>query len=169
MIDWAHLSPTQGMPPFPKSLITFPSLEHGSLWMIYWSSQLYLLRSLVAGLSMASEAVIDYVPAANPEVMHDRMQAAVDNICDVVPFMLGEVALDGDSTGQQSGKALGSYFLTRILDTVNEVTFLPKDQRQWTLDVLSRIGRERGIRGAIVVRDKWASVYGERATGTRIR
>jgi hypothetical protein len=156
-VDWTYLSPAQDRPPFPRLYITFPSLQHGSLWMIYWSSQLYLLRSLLIGVNVASVVIRDYVPGIHREVMHVRIQEAVDNICNVVPFMLGEVASDSDPTGQQSGRAIGSYFLTRILDTVNEVTFLPKDQRQWTLNILSRIGREWGIRGALEVRDKWAS------------
>jgi hypothetical protein len=134
---------------FISKLYTFPEIQDGCRWSVYWTSRIQLLGAINEGLNMVSRTAMRYDSPLSRDVINLGMQSAADSICSAVPFMIGEVDPEGRPLVGQRGQALGAYFATRFIHIVNEVPFLPEQQRLWTLDCLLKLGQVWGIGAAL--------------------
>ncbi|KAK7219674.1 hypothetical protein V2G26_007677 [Clonostachys chloroleuca] len=134
---------------FISKLYTFPEIQDGCRWSVYWTSRIQLLGAINDGLDLVSGTGKRYNSPLSQEAINLGMQSAADSICSAVPFMIGEVDPEGCPLVGQRGQALGAYFATRFIHIVNEVPFLPEQQRLWTLDCLLKLGQVWGIGAAL--------------------
>ncbi|CAH0053826.1 unnamed protein product [Clonostachys solani] len=134
---------------FISKLYTFPEIQDGCRWSVYWTSRIQLLGAINEGLDLVSRTGMRYNSPLSRQAINLGMQSAADSICSAIPFMLGEVDPEGRPLVGQRGQALGAYFATRFIHIVNEVPFLPEQQRLWTLGCLLKLGQVWGIGAAL--------------------
>ncbi|KFA53237.1 hypothetical protein S40293_10083 [Stachybotrys chartarum IBT 40293] len=145
---------------FAEKVYTYTSMQEACHWVTYWSGHMVLLSALLDSIHLAERLGLGYtVPQARDRITTDLLGSA-NAICSSVPFMLGEIDTRGNPLIGTKGKALGAYFLTRFLAIISETTPLPKQQRLWTLDCLSRIGYNWGIGAAFSARTKCVQMDG---------
>lgn len=77
-------------------------------------------------------------------------------LCSSVPYLLGHVAKDGKAKAIEDTPAFGAFFATRSLFVTAQLPGLPEEQVNWILDRLGEIGREKGIRRALILRESIA-------------
>ncbi|CAG9993148.1 unnamed protein product [Clonostachys byssicola] len=144
---------------FISKLYTFPQIQDGCRWSVYWTSRIQLLGAIIEGLNLVSQTGMRYNSPLSREAINHGMQSAADSICSTVPFMIGEVDPEGCPMVGQGGQALGAYFATRFIHIVNEIPFLPEQQRLWTLDCLLKLGQVWGIGAALQSRAQITKRY----------
>lgn len=139
-------------------LYIFSGIQDGCRWLTCWTSRIYLLRAILDGLAKLSTSNSTYTSPLSHGKIQSTILKMADCICSSVPSMIGEVDDEGRPSANK-GIALGAYFMTRFLDIINEIPWLPLKQRLWSWDVLDRLGREWGIGGALRARTRWMGVY----------
>lgn len=142
---------------FSPAHITFPSVSVAGVWLAYWLARLTVLRSLssILPLHLAS--------CPPPELSMADVRAEMLNtatfICSSIPAIIGA---DDSGEADSGGQGIGAFFATGALYITAGLPGLPDDQVAWALDKLEFIGRERGIRHALVRREELLRARSER-------
>lgn len=144
------------LPVYPTIHHAFDSIQHGALWVAFWCAEIQYLQQLKS-LSITFEQVQPEEKALWNDSLRGhityRTSTAIDHICGMAKFMLGDMA-DSDDTEVQS--SLGAFFLLRGLYVAAQVDSLTDKQKAFVFDMLTRIGRQKGIELALRCRDELA-------------
>ena len=147
-------------PRFPKAIYACNGIEPVFGWHAMWCCRIHLLHAMLEYRSTLSEIDLVGSPLASVTRINHELQTMVDNICNTVPFMLGEIDQTGALRPPGKGQAIGAYFLLFSLDVASYVTILPRSQQKWIEDRLSHIGHVFGIQQAFAIRDFHAKQRG---------
>ena len=145
----------ESTPAFHYICHTFKDIKDGARWLVYWSSRIRLLQSLMkcsehlentrAGDSNHEQHAIGLVN------LRAAILELVDNVLCCKAFLLGQITSDGTPSSEGKAKGLGAYFLLCGLKAVIAVLeFTSYEQRQWLTDALKQIGHVYGVKSALV-------------------
>ena len=152
-------SPTNSEPEDDGRLFYFRSLQHGAVWMLYWTTSIHLLQSLTKGYttlftdSQRYDANQDEALAMS--WINEKLLETVDDLISCAPYLLGDIDKRGQISIGKKSKALGTFFLFRGLMTANSVDNLRLQQRLMILAFLDRISGSFGISMASKVKNQW--------------
>ncbi|KFY65458.1 hypothetical protein V497_01392 [Pseudogymnoascus sp. VKM F-4516 (FW-969)] len=136
--------------PFPVTALVFPTLPVGGVWVAKWLAQLSVLRNLVLLAPIALEMGI---PCEPPIEIREQVRSVAVLLCSAVPYLLGNVADDGQGKDAEDTPDIGAFFAVRALFVAAKLPMLSEEQVSWMLDRLEEIGRERGIHRALLLRE----------------
>lgn len=136
--------------PFPWTAVVFPALSVGGVWVAKWLAQLSGLRNLVLLAPIALKLGIRCLP---PTEIREQVRSVALLLCSAVPYLLGNVADNGQGKAAEDTPDVGAFFAVRSLFVVAKLPGLAKEQVSWTLERLEEIGRERGINRALLLRE----------------
>lgn len=136
--------------PFPARVLVFPTLSVGGVWMAKWLAQLAVLRNMVLLEPIVRKIG---VPFPLPAEIREQVASVAALLCSTVPYLLGNVAQDGQARASGDTPAVGAFFAVRSLFVTAQLPGLTREQVSWMLDRLEEIGRERGIHRALFLRE----------------
>jgi hypothetical protein len=136
--------------PFPATVLVFPTLSVGGVWMARWLAQLAVLRNMVLLEPIARKIGVPYPP---PAEIREQVGSVAMLLCSTVPYLLGHVAEDGQARAARDTPAVGAFFAARSLFVTAQLPGLTAEQVCWMLDRLEEIGREKGINRALLLRE----------------
>lgn len=139
--------------PFPLTVVVFPTLSVGGMWTAKWLAQMSVLRSMI---QLAPVALNIGVPCPPPAEIGKQIRSVAALLCSSIPYLLGHVDEDGKAKALEDTPAIGAFFATRSLFVTAQLPRLPEEQVNWILDRLGEIGREKGIRRALILRESIA-------------
>jgi hypothetical protein len=134
---------------FPATALAFPTLSVGGVWVAKWLAQLSVLRSLVLLAPIALKMGIQCPPLTE---IREEVRSVAVLLCSAVPYLLGNVTDDGRVKAAEDNPDVGAFFAVRLLSVTAKLPMLSEEQASWMLDRLEEIGRERGIRRALLLR-----------------
>lgn len=143
-----------GTKPFPSTVSVFPTIAVGGIWVANWLAQLSVLRNLILLMPIALRMGIPYPP---PTEIRQQIKSTAMLLCSVVPYLLGNVAEDGKAKTVEDTPDLGAFFAVRSLFVAAKLPGSSEEQVTWMLDRLEEIGRDRGIRRALLLRESLIS------------
>ena len=143
----SHLLPMQ-----PTNVHVYHDIWVASLWNHYRFARIRLLETLVD-----CESRLDF-----PETLEMRLQESsislrnwnetsvkmVDDICASVPFLMGDVDVQGNLSRGSGGIALGGYYLLWPLHVASSTRIVGADQKAWIKGRLRHLGTVMGINQA---------------------
>ena len=143
----SHLLPMQ-----PSNVHVYNDIWVASLWNHYRFARIRLLETLVD-----CESRLDF-----PENLEMRLQESsislrnwnetiikmVDDICASVPFLTGDIDVQGNLNGGFHGIALGGYYLLWPLHVASSAKSIGADQKAWIKGRLRHLGMVMGINQA---------------------
>ena len=138
---------------YPKALYVCSGLIQAFGWTLIWCGRIHLLHAMLiyrSTLSYSEALASPFRPASS--INHDLL-TMVDHICNMVPFMLGEVDSKGTLNAPGRGKAVGGIFLMWVLHVASSVTIMPQSQQDWIAGRLVHIGQSVGIQQALALKD----------------
>ena len=138
---------------YPKAIYVCSSLLQSFVWNLIWCGRIHILNAMLIYRSTLtdSEALESRLPSVSS--IHQDLLGMVDNICNMVPFMLGEVDPVGALSAPGRGKAVGAQFLMWALHVAGSVSVMPRPQRDWIAGRLLYIGHAVGIQQALALKD----------------
>lgn len=136
--------------PFPATALAFPTLSVGGVWVAKWLTQLSVLRNLVLLAPIAHKMGIQCLP---PTEIRGQVRSIAVLLCSAVPYLLGNVADNGQGKAAEDTPDVGAFFAVRSLFVTAKLPGLSTEQVSWMLDRLEEIGRERGIHRALLIRE----------------
>ena len=136
--------------PFPATALAFPTLSVGGVWVAKWLAQLSVLRNLVL---LAPIALKMGIPCPPPTEIREQVRSVAVLLCSAVPYLLGNVADDGQGKAAEDTPDVGAFFAVRLLFVTAKLPGLSEEQVNWMLDRLEEIGRGRGIHRALLLRE----------------
>ncbi|KAL8672685.1 MAG: hypothetical protein Q9168_002869, partial [Polycauliona sp. 1 TL-2023] len=153
----SNTSPEDQGPIFPKAINIYTGMLQASAWNVLWCGRIHLLRIMLTYRSTLSPDQAKTCPLPAEESIRQESQHMADNICNNVPFVLGEVDTTGALKVGGRGKAIGPFMLIWALYVALSVESMPQSQRDWINGRLSYIGHVMGIQQAFVLRNLRAS------------
>lgn len=139
-------------PQYPLTHHTFDSFQHGALWVGFWCAKIQYLQQFKLLLNVYSD--VHFLNARWTASLKDQIMknisAAIDHICGMAGYMLGE-GVGSDAKVQSS---LGAFFLLRGFYVVSQVDTVTSEQKAFVASQLSRIGRLHGIELALRFRER---------------
>ena len=143
----SHLLPMQ-----PTNVHVYHDIWAAALWNHYRFARIKLLETLVE-----CESRLDF-----PETLEMRLQESsislrtrndtivrmVDDICASVPFLMGDIDVQGNINRGSSGVALGGYYLLWPLHVASSARIIGADQKAWIKGRLRHLGTVMGINQA---------------------
>lgn len=138
---------------YPKAIYVCSGLLQSQAYNLIWCGRIHLLHAMLVYRSTLTEneALESPLPSAS-SIKQDLLQM-VDNICNFVPFMLGEVDERGALRAPGRGKAVGALFLMWLLHVAGSVSIMPQSQQDWIAGRLLHIGHSVGIQQALALKD----------------
>ena len=138
---------------YPKAIYVYPSLLQSYGWGAIWCGRIHLLHAMLVYRSTLTDSEALESPLPSVSSINEDLQTMVDNLCNMVPFMLGEVDSKGALNAPGRGKAAGALFAMWILHIASSVTIMPRSQQDWITGRLLHIGHSVGIQQALVLKD----------------
>ncbi|KIW63490.1 hypothetical protein PV04_10322 [Phialophora macrospora] len=138
----------------PEQVYTFKSLHVAANRVALWCCELNLLQAITAGLQLGAAPTghSHRLPISLLDHVQQKMLRMVDDVCNSVAYLIGEVDSLGRLQDPKQRKTLGSLFLMPLVIRALRVEHVPQHQRKWMLDLLKRIGTMGGIKQALVER-----------------
>lgn len=138
---------------YPKAIYVCSGLIQAVFWNVVWCGRIHLLHAMLIYRSTLSNTEALESPLPSTSSINQDLLTMVDNICNTVPFMLGEVDHQGALNAPGRGKAVGALFLMWILHVAGSVSVIPQPQQDWIAGRLLHIGNAVGIQQALVLKD----------------
>ena len=157
---------------YPRSLHSqrhcylFTSVQFGAVWVAYFCSKIHLCLSILKAtrsIQLRPQTTVHATESTlSATEITKTIRTTVDSIIDASAFLLGDIDSEGQVNTMKEKRALGAFFLLRALDVALAVPMLPPAQQQSLLGLLTRIGTEFGIKGALNRREQWLVQNSER-------
>ena len=138
---------------YPKAIYVFSGLLQAFAWNLVWCGRIRLLHAMLIYRSTLSHTEALESPLPSTSIINQDLLEMVDNICNMVPFMLGEVDHKGSLNAPCRGKAVGAQFMMWVLHVAGSVSITPQSQKDWIAGRLLHIGHAVGIQQALVLKD----------------
>ena len=138
---------------YPKALHVCSGLLQAFAWTLIWCGRIHLLHAMLIYRSTLSDSEALASPLRPASSINQDLLTVVDHICNMVPFMLGEVDSNGALNAPGRGKAVGGLFLMWILHVAGSVSIMPQSQQDWIAGRLVHIGQSVGIQQALALKD----------------
>lgn len=140
------------LPMQPSNVHVYHDIWVASLWNHYRFARIRLLETLVDCESRLGSP-------GNPETRlqessssrrnwNETIVKMVDDICASVPFLMGDIDVQGNLNRGSSGIALGGYSLLWPLHVASSARIIGADQKAWIKGRLRHLGTVMGINQA---------------------
>ena len=140
-------------PIYPKAIFVCSGLVQAYGWNIIWCGRIHLLQAMLVYRSTLTNSEALESPLPSVSSINQDLLTTVDNICNMVPFMLGEIDQKGALNPPVRGKAFTAQFLMWTLHVAGSVPIMPQSQQDWIAGRLLHIGHAVGIQQALVLKD----------------
>ena len=140
-------------PIYPKAIYICSGLLQTFGWTLIWCGRIHLLHAMLVYRSTLTDSEALESPLPSVSRINQDLLTMVDNICNMAPFMLGEVNEKGALNAPGRGKAVGAVFLMWTLHVAGSVSIMPQSQQDWIAGRLLHIGHAVGIQQALVLKD----------------
>lgn len=137
---------------YPEKIILLPCINIAGIWITYWIARLSVLRSKALLHPLASLAGV-LMPSQ--QAIRSGMLTTVDTICAALPYILGQVKFaTGAIENDEPVPVIGAFFSVRVLFICAQIPCLNPVQRYFILQCMSYVGNAKGIRQALLLREK---------------
>ena len=154
--QYHHVNAAQLWPPesplavgAPTTIHVYSSVSVASMWNLYRTTRLYLLKSISRSSSrLAHEQGQDAYSPGHKEseaTLQSQMQRLSNDVCASIPYMLGEVDEEKHVQQNRHNKAAGGMFLLWPLGSLLPLGVLPPEQVAWVGERLDYIRNGLGI------------------------
>lgn len=143
-------------------VFAFHSLQHGTLWMLYWLTCIHLAQALKNGYGFLSNVPEQQRRQSSIKFIQDLDMVLLDGVSSILgcaPFLLGDIDEQGELRIGEKSKALGAFFLLRGLGTASSVIEISDRQRRSIMECFDRIGLAFGIKRALVAKAHWLACW----------
>ncbi|KAF2835727.1 hypothetical protein M501DRAFT_941481 [Patellaria atrata CBS 101060] len=140
-------------PIYPQYLLLFEDFQTGGIWTGYWCAHIHLLRTVYSCLALVPGKSTTQVAITEGEIRSSLLKI-VDDVCGAAPYFLGEINDKAVIHLGSEAKAVGAMYTTRALYFAGSSPFISSAQKEWVLERLLVIGYAKGIRQALLFRDK---------------
>ena len=140
---------------FGDTYAFFPTIPIAAAWTLFWHLRLRLIRLIVDCITILNSQFDSgrRVPAANAWV--PALTECGDNVCAAIPFLIGEVDVQGDFLPQAQLHLRGGFYGCMTgMATLNSVITTPEldyarpGMRRWAFGRLLDIGNRVGLKQA---------------------
>ena len=149
----APRQPTSNLLPMqPSNVHVYHDIWAASLWNHYRFARIRLLEILVD-----CESRLDFIENLEMRLQESSISLKnwneaiikmVDDICASVPFLMGDIDVQGNLNGGSGGIALGGYYLLWPLHVASSARTIGADQKAWIKGRLRHLGTVMGINQA---------------------
>ncbi len=143
---------TNLLPMQPTNVHVYHDIWVAALWNHYRFARIRLLETLVD-----CESRLDFSENLEMRLQESSISLRnwngtiikmVDDICASVPFLMGDIDVQGNLKRGSSGIALGGYYLLWPLHIASSVRIIGADQKAWIKGRLRHLGTVMGINQA---------------------
>ena len=143
----SHVLPMQ-----PNNVHVYHDIWVASLWNHYRFARIRLLETL-----MDCESRLDYSEnlemrlqesSIGVQSSNETIVKMIDDICASVPFLMGDIDVEGNLNRGSGGIALGGYYLLWPLHVASSTKTIGADQKAWIKGRLRHLGTVMGINQA---------------------
>ena len=131
---------------YPKNLFVFKNFIVPTGRALLHCARLRMLKAALDYTTAVSDLGIEPLPDLSAPKIRAKMLRNVDELCGIIPFLLGEIDEDGRLFVGGSGQALGAFASIYPLHLAAHIDGVPDAQFDWIVDQLQRIGTVHGIK-----------------------